>query len=116
MKKFTSTNLSTVRQDIKNALEAISTKHGIEFNLDAIRFDSAEFSVKLTSKIKGSMSASDKIAAAEGVKIGKTFRHESLGACKVVGYNLKAKRYPVKITTLSGKAYKIPTDEYLRMI
>lgn len=125
MANFTRSNLPQIRADIDAALKAVAAKHGIDFTLGRIVFSDSEFRGKLTGVARSAVPAAAGVSPVAPVKpemlalvkntwlFGKTFditkeyKHPTLGTVKVVGYNSKARQYPVIIAQVgTGKRYK----------
>jgi hypothetical protein len=126
MKKtsFTRQNIKTLRNEINKALASLGKKHNIEFSLGAIRFDSAEFRVKLTGtadksvvrKRKQEQMAKnfkfwDAFSGFEKSDLGRTFSFRGT-EYKVLGWNHRAKTKNIKLErTRDGKTFKCsPAD------
>lgn len=107
MNEFNKVNLVKMRADLNKVLAAYGDVAGCEFSLGNITFNSAEFSVKLTSKIKGAKGKSDvmleRVMKTHGLKLQGT-------AGRVLcGYNSKAYAYPFQYTQ-GGKRFKCSTE------
>ena len=121
MAQITKTNLLQIRADIDAALKAVAAKHGIDFTLGRIVFNENEFRGKLTGVARGAAGLPavapvdpEMLALAKNTwlfgptfDITKEYKHPTLGTVKVVGYNGKARKFPVIIDQVgTGKRYK----------
>ena len=121
MKKFTKTNLDTLRKDLNKALEAVQKKHGIDIHVGNISYKENEAKVKVICETKSAGEAKVKQENSEydfhrkyyselpemnsKIKLnGKIFT--------ITGWSSRAKKYPVIITNSKGKQFKISVEMF----
>ena len=124
MTALTKPQVAQIRADIAKALAAVTAKHGVDFSIGTIRFGADTMTGKLTGVARGAAGAPvtttlDPKSLAL-FKVGKRvlgalfdenakYHSLSLGTVEVVGYNTRAREYPVVVQTTGGKRYKIST-------
>ena len=120
---LTKDDVKNARKELELALRGVAIKTGISFDIGIIRFDATS----MRCKIEGNVIATGASTAvkvdprlAELKKVGKrilgktfdenkSYRSPSLGTVKIVGYNVRAIKYPFIVATNGGKKYKLST-------
>ena len=114
---FNKANLKALRVDFQVAIDAIAAKHGLTGKLGNIRFGATDFTVKLTvetsgageakvEKDAGSFHRYAKNAGLSPEDFGKEFTYSGK-TLKIVGYNTRAKKYPISLEDTRGHKYKV---------
>lgn len=114
--------LRMLREDIQNAINEVAAKHGLTADLGNIRYDreGTSFTSKVTVETGGQADVADRKAdkAAENFKryavleglepsdFGKEFTYAGRNL-KIVGYNTRAKKYPISLEDQNGRGFKV---------
>jgi hypothetical protein len=115
MKKITKASAKTLRSDLEKALAAVAKKHDLEFEIGAIRFNEAEASMTLKTKVKGAVTKEQAIYEFEASMrnlpaFGATILAEG-EEYKILGWNSRAKKFPITALEIkSNKKYKLTVD------
>jgi hypothetical protein len=119
---ITASNIVQHRKEIETTLKALSAKVGIDFNIGRITYNTDGLRCKLEGTVRGAAGTpasapadphlvallKNKYLLPAGTDITKTFKSESLGQVKIVGYNSRARNYPFIVKQEhTGKKYKI---------
>lgn len=115
---FDRETLKMLRNEIDGALKETLARFGLEGELGAIRFGDNDFSSKLNVRIPGAKtikqeraeSAFKLYASSEGLDasdFGKEFTYAGREGLRIVGYNTRAKKYPIDLEDRNGGRYKV---------
>lgn len=121
MRTFNKTNVDLLRADLNRCMDALEKKHGVKFNIGAMRYSSTSVTFKTEGLALGN---DDSISCAEEANynahsrrlglpegsFGKTFRAqgESFTICAL---KTKNHRYPVIAKNIRGQMYKFSADQ-----
>ena len=114
---FNKANLRELRVDFQTAIDAVAAKHGLTGKLGNIRFGATDFTCKMTVETSGAGAVKDdrkeadfrKYAVIEGLSaddFGKEFTYMGK-TLTIVGYNTRAKKYPISLKDTNGKGFKV---------
>lgn len=130
IKKFNRANLTAIRNDIDNALEAVLAKHGLTADLGRITFFDTEFRGKLTvtvnsneapSAVAGTSSAEERKFkqyarkfGLTGSEFGKSFKvRGTIFTITEINPRAKIGGYPIIAENARGTTYKFPAEKAL---
>jgi len=125
IESFNRGNLKSMRQEISQALAALSDKYGVMFEIGNIRFSDTKFRTQLSvtvanpsQKIQGA-TANDfntycGIYGLVPSDLGKTFRGLSGDAYKLVGLKPKSHKFPFIGERADGKRFKFTAEQVRR--
>jgi hypothetical protein len=130
--KFDRNNLSELRAEIDNALEAVLAKHGLTADLGRITFQDKEFRGKLTVSVDTDtiFSVANTSSAEErkfkryaakfgmtGNEFGKSFKvRGTVFTITEINPRAKVGGYPVIAKNARGTAYKFPAEKAIAAI
>lgn len=118
------------RKEIDVALKALSAKIGIDFTIGNIRFTDVGLKTTLTGTERGAAGTSksapanphlvalmkNKFLLPSTFDQSKTYKSDSLGNVKIVGYNSRARKYPFIALTAGGKRYRVTSFSARSMV
>jgi len=122
MTTLTKNDVIRARAELEKALRTASVVLGIDFKVGKITYTSDSFRCKLDATVRGAGGASTKVATDPhyaallkaqfllpvGFSSALTYKSDTLGKIKFVGYNTRAHAYPFIVqSTVSGKKYKL---------
>lgn len=107
------TEINAMLQDL-GALPCLQHLEGLDISAGHCRFDQDQADFKLSIKIKGAKSQSEKAldlyADHYGLDVSKIAKEQGKSFA-LIGYNYKASKYPFEMQDLAtGKAYKTSLD------
>ena len=114
---FNKANLRALRVDFQSAIDAVAAKHGLTGKLGNIRFGATDFTCKMTvetsgaAEVKTNNDAKDfrlyaEMSGLSADDFGKEFKYSGK-TLKIIGYNTRAKKYPISLEDTRGKKYKV---------
>jgi hypothetical protein len=115
LNRFDRDNLNPVRDDMMSELAKVGEKFGIDFSAKGIRYTEGDFRVTIVAKIR---EKADGVLTKEeraynihrGMfnlpELGTSFRGSNGLTMTVVGWNTRARKYPVNLKGSDGKSYK----------
>ena len=116
IKEFTRSNLDPIANDVMEALEKVERKWGVKFGRKGIRYSDGDFRMTLTSTVvergEGVLTASEASyklnASIHGLpELGTTYTSRRSGVeMTIIGWNTRARKYPVMLVGSNGKKYK----------
>ena len=111
--KILRTEINAMLQDL-GALPCLQHLEGLDISAGHCRFDQDEANFKLSIKIKGAKSQSEKAldlyADHYGLDVSKIAKEQGKSFA-LIGYNYKASKYPFELQDLAtGKEYKISLE------
>jgi hypothetical protein len=128
MTTLTKPAVANLRKELEAALKLVAQKTGVQFSIGTIRFDAVSARCKIEGVV---LSAGGTVTPKLDLKaialknkaylLGSTFdanetyRSDTLGFVKFVGYNGRAIKYPF-IVLAGGKRYKLPTASAQRIV
>jgi len=115
--------LRMLREEFQAAINAVAAAHGLTADLGNIRYNTegTSFSTKMTVETGGKADVADRkadkaadnfkrYAVLEGLEssdFGKVFNYAGKTGLRIVGYNTRAKKYPISLEDASGRGYKV---------
>lgn len=112
--------LKMLREEFQAAIDAVAAKHGLTGDLGNIRYnrEGTQFTTKMTIETAGNaqVKADDKAemfqfyARGEGLEasdFGKLFDYAGHKDLRIVGYNTRAKKYPISLENADGRGFKV---------
>lgn len=111
--KILRTEINAMLQDL-GALPCLQHLEGLDISAGHCRFDQDQANFKLSIKIKGAKSQSEKAldlyAEFFGLDVSKIAKEQGKSFA-LIGYNYRASKYPFEIQDLAtGKEYKTSVD------
>ena len=105
--KFDKTTLQNIRRELNEVLQKYAEANGMEMCVGNIKFSDGDFEAKVSAKIKGAKSTTDKIL--ESVMKSRGLKEIGAGGRKLVGYNSRSYKYPF-VYEQAGKRFKCTTE------
>jgi hypothetical protein len=108
-----------IRKEMEEAMATIGAKHGLEFSIGNIRYNETSFRTSLEVKEVGTKSVKEQklemayevFAKVHGLpKLNSVIRAQDGKLLKIIGWNTRAPKYPVKAEGLDGSSWKLPID------
>ena len=101
---FDRKNLSKLRAEMAQVLQ----KYGVDANLDIavgnMRFSDAEVEIKVTAKVKGAKTMTDKLLESEAKRLGLKMKNRA--GDRLVEYKPRNWKMPFVYVAANGKRYK----------
>lgn len=105
---FNRKNLSELRAEMAQVLQ----KYGVDANLDIsvgnMRFSDAEVEIKVTAKVKGAKTMTDKLLESEAKRLGLKMKNRA--GDRLVEYKPRNWKFPFVYVAANGKRYKCDED------
>lgn len=119
--QFTKDNVSTVMNDLMTELHGLEVKYGIKFKRGSCTYTPGSFRVSLTSDIGVENRAEGVLTATESAynrnrviyglpELGFKYDGNNGITMTVVGWNTKARKYPISLKGSDGRTYKTSAD------
>jgi len=115
--------LRLLRKEFQDAIDAVASAHGLTGDLGNIRFsvEGTSFTTKMTVETGGEGDVAERkadkaaenfkrYAALSGLKasdFGKLFNYGGHKDLRIVGYNTRAKKYPISLEDANGRGFKV---------
>lgn len=113
--------IKNIRKDMNAALEKVTEKHGVAFEIGTIRFDRFGFSVSVKAvKLDGDESTDQESIdrakferdVARSFDVSPDLFHQTFeyggDSYKIVGYKPRSRKYPIVAENQNGTRYKFP--------
>ncbi len=119
--KFNSSNINQVSDEMMIALKEVGDKFGVKFGRKGIRYSEGDFRVTITVKVsnpeEGVLTKEESQYNYEQLltrhntnplpELGSSFISGSSGKkLTIVGWNTRARKYPIMLKDENGKGYK----------
>lgn len=111
--------LRLLRVEFQAAIDAVAASHGLTAGIGNIRFEpeGTSFTTKMTVETSGAAvkKEADKAdmfniyarsSGLEASDFGKVFEYAGK-TLKIVGYNTRAKKYPISVEDMNGRGFKV---------
>lgn len=114
IQKFSKDNLDPVLDDVMNELRKVGEKYGLHFDRKTCRYGAAEFRMTVTAEVLDKLdgcltdeeSNYDWNARVQNLP-ERGFQYYNQGiTMTVVGWNKRARKYPIILKGSDGKSYK----------
>lgn len=120
MKKFERADMTTLRADIDEALEAVAKKHGISLKAGSAKFSPISFKMTIEGEVLDEAGASAEAKAEwgfyrtmfgfEASDFGRQFAYKR-EIYKITGINANAPKYPIQAVSIIGaKPMRFPIE------
>ena len=112
IKEFNKATLVEFRNELNDLLAKYEKKSVVELQSKGIRYTSNTITVSVEGKLTGTQSKDVKaLELFTKFKENDIIDINQLGKVKVVGYNVKAKKYPYIVEATNGKQYKLSHNQ-----
>ena len=107
--------VSEIGKDITEAVRAVAEKHGIKIEYGGGSWDTTEVDYKLKAKVVGAETREERAYRELTLfEDGMPALHSVINIkgvyYKILGWNTRAPKYPIKVETPSGAKYKMTVD------
>lgn len=105
--KFDKATLQAILRDMNTILAKYAETNGMEIEVGNIKFTEGDFEAKVSAKIKGAKTMSDKVL--ESVMNSSGMQPYGVGGRVLVKYNSRSYKYPF-VYEQNGKRFKCSTE------
>lgn len=114
--------IQTIHNEIREAIEMIAKKHGLEAMGSNIRYSDVDMEFKIKLNIL-SQDSGEKLITSDSQKraafaligtgattdepLGKTYDFEGIGKATIIDYVSRRSKYPFTVKTPAGQRYKV---------
>jgi len=118
---FNSRNIDTIQNEVKAALDAVLAKHGMSASFGNIRYNSGDYSSRMTISVGNADDAAKQKFARDAYRVGlkaedfgKEFTTHSGKTFTITGINLGRRKYPISGVSPRGARYKFSAEQVKR--
>ena len=117
--QFDKINIDTISREMMDALQRVGARYGVKFDRKSIRYTKGDFRVtvqcEVEEKAEGVLTKEEQNYNYHGKllkglpELGTKFRGEDGLEYTIVGWNTRARKYPVMLVDQRGKGVKCGT-------